>query len=208
MEKSNIKKMDYKYLKDIGLKEEDINQISVLINQGIKEQLYTKTKIPYHNIKHIEKVMIYCVWILNKQNNPKLFSNKELLLLAALYHDAGRSKGASNKNHGIVGAEIAREKLVNTLGHKNLDIIELLIKTHATKSDQVDFTDKNFEDKERDIIQELSNILKDADALDRNRIKLFKFAQCKQKFLRTKEAQAIFLQSNELLNKYETAYKL
>ena len=52
-------------------------------------------------------------------------------------------------------------------------------------------------------IQILSNILKDADALDRNRIKVFKFAQCNPNYLRTNEAKEIYYISNIFLKKYK-----
>lgn len=207
MEKSNIQKINRKYLANLGFNENDIERVVTLVNQGIKEKLYTKTKVPYHNLKHIERVMIYCLWILNIKND-ELKDSKDLLLLASLYHDAGRSKGATNKNHGIVGAQIAHERLKNKVDAKNLDIIELLIKTHATKSDVVDFEDKKFTEQEKKKIQILSDILKDADALDRNRIKLFKFAQCKIEFLRTKEAKEIYSKSSKFLKKYEEATRL
>lgn len=195
---------EYRYLKDLGLKEEDLIKVDNLVNQGIEEKLYAKSKIPYHDIKHIERVMIYCIWILNlKEKNAELLPYKDLLLLSALYHDSGRCRGASNKKHGIVGAEIARDKLSNKIDSKSLDIIKLLIKTHATKIDLVNFEDKKFTEVEKKNIQNLSNILKDADALDRNRIKLFKFAQCKPDFLRTKEAKEIYPKSNDFLKKYE-----
>lgn len=92
--------------------------------------------------------------------NGEVLDDKELLLLAALYHDSGRSKGASNKMHGVVGAQIARSKLSKTLDEKILDIIEFLIATHASKIDKVDFKNKEFSEKEKKNIQALSDILK------------------------------------------------
>lgn len=206
MEKSYIKNMDRKYLIDLDFTENDIERVNSLVNQGINEHLYTKTMIPYHNMKHIEKVLMYSIWILNlKEKNGEILDDKELLLLAALYHDSGRSKGASNKMHGIVGAQIARTKLGENLDEKSLDIIEFLIETHASKIDKVDFKNKKFSEKEKENIQVLSDILKDADALDRNRIKLFSFAKCKIEYLRTKEAKGIYPKSNIFLQKYEQA---
>lgn len=208
MEKSYIKTIDSKYLEDIGITNEQIEKVSSLVNQGIEEHLYSKSLVPYHNIKHIERVIMYAIWILNlKKAKGEKLSNTELLLWASLYHDSGRSLRVSNKSHGVVGAQIAREKLKNKFEEKDLDVIEFLIETHAKKTNLVDFKNKNFSDKEKENIQILSDILKDADALDRNRIKLFSFAQCKVEYLRTKEAKEIYKQSDTLLKKYEETIK-
>lgn len=197
MRKSNIKNIDINYLTEIGFTEEQINIVFDLINRGIKEKLYTKNFVPYHNIEHIIRVICYSIWILNKQaNNGKILKNKELLLYSALYHDCGRSLKVSNKMHGIISARIAKEKLKKDYNDKELNIIEILIETHAKPNDKVDFKNYNFSENERKNIQELSNILKDADALDRNRIKLFKFAQCDPKYLRTDEAKEIYNMSS------------
>lgn len=200
MRKNNIKNIDVDYLTEIGFTEEQINIVFDLINRGIKEKLYTKYFIPYHSLEHIIRVICYSIWILNKKaSNGEKLKNKELLLYSALYHDCGRSLIVFNKTHGIISARIAKEKLKKDYDDKELNIIEILIETHAKTTDNVDFKNYDFSENERKNIQELSNILKDADALDRNRIKLFKFAQCNPKYLRTDEAKEIYYMSNLFL---------
>lgn len=202
MEKSCIKLMNKKYLDKIGIKSIQISKIEELVKRVINEKLYTKTLVPYHNIKHIEKVLIYSYLILNKKKlNGEKVNNEEILLYAALYHDCGR-RYALSKNHGIVGAKIAREKLKDTFDEKTINSICLLIETHAIVEDEVNFKDYDYTKEEKNNIQILSNILKDSDALDRNRIKLFKFAQCNPKFLRTKEAKEIYKISDSVFNEY------
>lgn len=170
------------------------------------EQLYTKIHFPYHNIEHIERVLCYCIWILNKKiNKGEDLKNTDILLYSALYHDCGRNLFVSNKMHGIIGAQLARKKLKNDFDNMNLNSIELLIETHAKPNDIIDFKNYNFNDIEKENLQILSNILKDADALDRNRIKIFKFANCNPNYLRTKEAKEIYTISNIFLQKYEEA---
>lgn len=206
VEKSNIKNIDTSYLKNINFKENQINQIYDLVNKSIKEQIYTKIHFPYHNLEHIERVLCYSFWILNmKISNGELIKNIDILLYSALYHDCGRSFFVTNKMHGIVGAKIAREKLKKDFNDKDLNMIELLIETHAKPDDIVDFKNYKFSKKEKENIQILSNILKDADALDRNRIKLFKFAQCNPHYLRTNEAKEIYNISDVFLENYEKA---
>ncbi len=206
MEKSNIKNMDFNYLIEIGFKKNQISLICDLVNRGIVEQLYTKIHFPYHNIEHIERVLCYCIWILNKKiNKGEDLKNTDILLYSALYHDCGRNLFVSNKMHGIIGAQLARKKLKNDFDNMNLNSIELLIETHAKPNDIIDFKNYNFNDIEKENLQILSNILKDADALDRNRIKIFKFANCNPNYLRTKEAKEIYTISNIFLQKYEEA---
>ncbi len=206
VEKSIIKNIDINYLNSIGFKKNQISLINELIEKVIEDQIYTKNHVPYHNIGHIERVLCYCIWILNmKKSRGKFLENTDILLYAALYHDCGRSLIVSNKKHGIVGAKIAKEKLKNDFNKKDLNAIELLIETHAKPNDIVDFKSYKFIKSEKENIQALSNILKDADALDRNRIKLFKFAECNPNYLRTSEAKEIYHISNIFLKKYEEA---
>lgn len=206
MEKSYIKNMDIHYVSSIGFSEEQIQFIFKLVNRGIQEKLYVNSHVPYHNLKHIERVLCYCMWILNqKKNNGEILENQDILFYSALYHDCGRSLLVSNKMHGIVGAQIAKEKLKDTFDSKKVIGICLLIETHASRVDEVDFKNITFSKEEKENIQILSNILKDADALDRNRIKLFKFAQCNPNFLKTKEAKEIYLQSDTFYLKYQDA---
>lgn len=206
VEKSIIKNIDINYLNSIGFKKNQISLINDLIDKVIEDQIYTKNHVPYHNIEHIERVLCYCIWILNmKISKGNFLENTDILLYAALYHDCGRSLIVSNKKHGIVGAKIAKEKLKNDFNKKDLNAIELLIETHAKPNDIVDFKSYKFIKSEKENIQALSNILKDADALDRNRIKLFKFAECNPNYLRTSEAKEIYHISNIFLKKYEEA---
>lgn len=206
MERSHINEISFNYLSKISFEKEQVSLVKNLIDLGIKEKLYTKNHVPYHNIGHIERVICYCIWILNKKrDNGEVLGNTEVLLYAALFHDSGRNFKTSNKLHGIAGAKIAKEKLKDKFDLKNLNAIELLIETHAKVENIVDFKDYNFNEEEKKNLQILSNILKDADALDRNRIKLFKFAQCKSEFLRTNEAKEIYYNSDLFLKMYENS---
>lgn len=208
MEKSSIKNIDINYLNSIGFKKNQIDLIYDLIHRVIEEQIYTKIHFPYHNIEHIERVLCYCIWILNmKISKGEFLKNTDILLYAALYHDCGRSLIVSNKKHGIVGAKIAKEKLKRNFNDKDLNSIGLLIETHAKPNDIVDFKNYKFTENEKENIQILSNILKDADALDRNRIKVFKFAQCNPNYLRTNEAKDIYNNSDLFYFYYKDAVK-
>lgn len=208
MEKSYIKRMELKYLYSLDINKKEIDEIYNLVNEGIEKKLYAKKLIPYHNIYHIERVLIYC-YLITKSIEKEGFrlENKEYLYKAALYHDCGRSLNPFAENHGILGAKRMHEILKDEYDEKGLKVLELLIETHAIKDDIVDYKGYPFTHQEKANIQMLSNILKDADALDRNRIRLFSFAQCKVEYLRTKEAKEIYLKSDELYSKYMQAMK-
>lgn len=207
MEKSYVKYMDFDYLTNIGFSKNQIDMVNKLTDKAINQRLYSNTKIPYHNIKHIERVIMYSIWILNeKEKKGELLENRDVLLLAALYHDCGRNS-VFNKMHGIIGAKIARDKLRNTMNYKIINSICLLIETHAVSSDRVNFNNYNYTLKEKKNIQTLSDILKDADALDRNRIKLFPFLKCNVNKLRTLEAKDIYNNSDLFYFKYKDAVK-
>ena len=200
--------MELKYLYDIGLNKDHIDLVDHLVKEGIDKKLYTNSTIPYHNLRHAERVIIYSLWLIHElESVGTIVDNKELLIKAALYHDCGRTWNVFAENHGISGAKKARVILKDELNEKSLNVLELLIENHAQKQDEVNFKNYEFTENERRNIQLLSNILKDADALDRNRIRLFTFARCKVEYLRTKEAKEIYLKSDEFYQKYLKATK-
>ncbi|MCX4364316.1 MAG: HD domain-containing protein [Bacilli bacterium] len=208
MEKSYIKRMELKYLYDIGINKNQIDLVAKLVNEGIEKKLYTNSTIPYHSLNHAERVIIYSLWIIHElEKNGISVANQEIVLKSALYHDCGRTWNIFGENHGILGAKKARLILKDEVDDKTLNIIELLIETHAQKENKVNFKNYEFTDEEKKNIQLLSDILKDADALDRNRIKLFSFARCKEEYLRTEAAKKIYLMSNEFYDKYIEATK-
>lgn len=209
MEKSYIKKMNQDYLFSLGFTTNQINLIENLINHAIKEKLYTKTKVLYHDLTHIERVLIYVMWILNeKLKNGIKLNNKEILFCASLYHDSGKTIGASEEKHGLVGAKVAYEKLKDKIDDKDLNSIELLIETHAVVDNKVYFRSYEYSVSEKENIQMLSDILKDADALDRNRLKLYPYDMCKIEYLRNNEAKEIYYYTDELYDQYSRAMKL
>lgn len=206
MEKSYIKSMDYMYLESIGINKEQLNEISSMIQIAINENLYTNTLDFKHDLKHIERVMIYVQWIINeKEKNGEIVENQNLLKLAVLYHDIGKSINASNELHGVIGSQEFRKKKQGILDKKYIDKICVLIETHASENDAV-YMD-GISDKELENLQILSDILKDADALDRNRLNYpAPIGTCDEKKLRTTESKKILKDSDTLLKEYMDSY--
>lgn len=206
METSYIEVMNKDYLLNLGFQPEQLNFISELVKKGIQEKLYTNTKDFKHDLKHIERVLTYVQWILNeKKKNGKVIENQELLFYATLYHDIGKTIGASNKEHGKVGSQEVYKYLEDALDKKSIKIVSSLIKTHASEDDRVEFSE-DFSEEEKKRIQELSDILKDADALDRNRLNYpAPMGVCDVNKLRTQEARKILKFSDQFLEEYNKA---
>lgn len=206
MEKSYIEKINQNYLYHLGFTQKQIENIKSFVDRGIEEKLYTHCKVPFHNMKHIEKVLMYAQWIINdKKKKNEIIENQNILFLACLYHDYGRSLGTSNKMHGIVGAKETAKKLEGTLSEKDIVTIELLIETHASRNVKVDFKDIVLTEKEKAEIQKLSDILKDADALDRDRFYPIPLVTCNSNYLRTDEAKNIHIVSKYFQKEYKKA---
>ena len=207
MEKSVISTMNYEYLINLGLKEGQIPFIESLIQRAISEKLYTNTKDFYHDLKHIERVITYVLLIINeKEKNKEIIENKNLLILSALYHDIGRTIGSSNQEHGIIGAQEVTKYLETTLSPQEIDVIKRLIITHAQEEDEVRLDDTSYTEEEKKNIQLLSDILKDADALDRNRLNYPPpLGTCDINKLRTQEAKKLFSKTADFLFQYMTA---
>ena len=206
METSYIEVMNKDYLLNLGFQPEQLNFISELVKKGIQEKLYTNTKDFKHDLKHIERVLTYVQWILNeKKKNGEVIENQELLFYATLYHDIGKTIGASNKEHGKVGSQEVYKYLEDALDEKSIKIVSSLIKTHASEDDRVEFSE-DFSEDEKKRIQELSDILKDADALDRNRLNYpAPMGVCDVNKLRTQEARKILKFSDQFLEEYNKA---
>ena len=191
---------------NLGFLPEQLNFISELVKKGIQEKLYTNTKDFKHDLKHIERVLIYVQWILNeKKKNGEVIENLELLFNATLYHDIGKTIGATNEEHGKIGSQEVYKYLENTLDEKSMKIVSSLIKTHASENEIVELSGE-FSEEEKRKIQELSDILKDADALDRNRLNYpVPMGVCDENKLRTKEARKILKFSDQFLEEYNKA---
>ncbi len=199
-ERSYIALFSSELLAKYGLALDDQEIISSFVKRGIDERLYTDTKDYYHDLKHVEKVLTYTKMISNRLKTP---INTNLLMCASLYHDIGKTVGASNQEHGEVGATRFEQMMKGKMSDKDIKVVSLLIKQHASESDTITFTDDTFSDAEKKEIQLMSDILKDADALDRNRLNYpAPMGTCDINRLRTPEAREVYSLSDSLYQDY------
>jgi HD superfamily phosphodiesterase len=100
-----------------------------------------------HTFRHAIRVCLFCFEIAKneKLNNEQML----ILLISALCHDIGRKNNSNDKEHGKKSIEILKECLLS-----NLDTISNLMVNHCLRDNKTYL---------------LLSILKDADALDRQR---------------------------------------
>lgn len=137
-----------------------------------------------HSLNHIRKVVMFS-GILAKNENLSSDETK-ILLAAAAFHDSGRAGSeGENNNHAIASARQVKEYFdknpSNPFGitSENISIIQAVIEYHEHEEQEKGVTDKeelhqlsckySIDFDEFDSLQKISELLKDADALDRAR---------------------------------------
>lgn len=134
------------------------------INEGLK----------VHSQRHIKDVVLFSGLI-----GQQVLSNPEdvkLLLFAAKYHDVARTYDG-NEEHAKPSANVAKEKLKGVCSLEELAIITTAIEYHEVdrkdpSSDEIFkyiATKNGVSDDQLDRTRAISEVLKDADALDRTR---------------------------------------
>lgn len=138
----------------------------------------------YHSLSHIQKVIIFS-GILAKNENLNT-EETEILLASAAFHDSGRDgKERENDNHALASArqvkEYFEENPNNPFGitPENISMIQAVIEYHEHKEREKGVTDNeklsnlsyiyNIDYEKFESLVKISNLLKDADALDRAR---------------------------------------
>ena len=182
MEKNYISKMNQDMLLNIGLTKNDIINIENFINIAIQNNLYTNTPNFQYDLKHIERVLIYCSLITNKMRSNGENIDSTPLMIAALYHDI-------DKNSKINKQELW-QRTNDILDEKTVHIIQSIIGANSNETGEVNI---NLSPDEKYIIQKMADILNDADALDINRLNYPPpIGTCNIEQLKTKEAKEIY----------------
>lgn len=116
-----------------------------------------------HGIKHVERVLFHCV---NLANLNKLSDEqKNVLYIAAVYHDIGRESDGPDATHGYKSyAKLEELGLLKLMAVDEQRTIKFIIENHCIEdSDKLNIpTNSN--------CKYLLDLFKDADALDRVRI--------------------------------------
>lgn len=172
----------------------------------VRRELFVDDEV--HGISHNERVcLLACVIAIKEGLDAR---SLRILLEAAKYHDIGRKdRSGPTGEHGIRSARIIEEKradLVPDFNDEEVRILKALAIGHNT-------ADKKMEDVIRENgvydvphAKKLLTILKDADALDRVRLK--RFGKLREEFLRTETSKELVPVATALYEKYNETREL
>lgn len=165
-------------------------------NNIYEEELY---KSEVHGIKHNERVMLLGFFIGNRLR----LSNEEmrLLLYGCMYHDIGRENDLEDRSHGYRGSKKI-ENLIPDFDNYQKDFLEIMITLHSIDDYNFEKLSKYYciKEKDKQTLERLCKILKDADALDRVRLQS---NDLDTSFLRFQISKCLLLASCELNYNYE-----
>lgn len=169
------------------------------ILSNIKSKYFTDEEL--HDITHNERVTFLAMFLAEKENLSD--TDLKLLLKAALYHDIGRVS-AKGKEHGRESAKIIennRKELAENLNDYEVNVLKFLCTIHSNPDDYYDQILKEYNLNESSELRKMTNILKDADALDRVRLK--RFGIINPELLRMPQSKKLIESSERLLVRYK-----
>lgn len=122
-----------------------------------------------HSIGHIRRVLFYSLILSNDLNLTK--EGTKILIQCAMLHDIGRTDDDIDDNHGKKSVDKINELNLNPLklNASQLKIFKQIIANHSFRDD-LGIKNLKREFKDENVIK-LYKVFKDADALDRVRIK-------------------------------------
>lgn len=152
--------------KDLAVLEEKLEQF------GFLSQVYTEdlqsNRIRGHDAMHALRTMLLAEILYDARHPDESFgSNQQALVLAAAYHDTGRSQDGDEFLHSNASCERFRKAGYGE--SERAKLAEFLIRFHETESPLPhSILEAEFPEKEV-VVEELLAIFQDADALDRLR---------------------------------------
>jgi len=123
-----------------------------------------------HGINHNIKVMIYSLYLAHTLRLPS--NDIDLLMNASKYHDTGRINDKEDDKHGLRSAEKTNEILGSS--YTDINMLKAIMELHSIDDKKYahNIAEKyNITDFNRFVT--LYSVLKDADALDRIRLKYY-----------------------------------
>lgn len=147
-----------------------------------------------HALGHTKRVLFLSLVIAYLEKYCE--EDRNILGLASIYHDIGRSNDGYDPDHGIASYDkLISQKLLESIDHQEQEILKFLVQNHAIP-DQSAYRKINrydLSDVERTL--RLYDAFKDADGLDRVRIK-----DLNPEYLRTRAAHRLLLLTHQLYN--------
>lgn len=186
MAKHNAKFNGYNCIK------KELNQMNFSINYN----LFIKSDI--HSKSHCEIVAILSLLMAYRLGGIKE-EDVNLLKIASLYHDIGRTNDTEDAFHGFASFKKLKDAgMLKNYSEEQCKIIQFLMAGHAWHDNKLKmlFQKIGINENQEKRIFDLLAILKDADAIDRLRLK----DNLKFSFLRNKELCAELLKVDMVLN--------
>lgn len=135
------------------------------LNQGI------------HGINHLLRVLLFALLICE---SLKISSHhRNIVSIAALYHDIGRKNDDADLTHGLLSWRKAQKYISEDFSKNDLNIIKYIIENHCIPDEVALDNVKAYNISNKFEAQILLNIVKDADSLDIMRLGVFE-----EKYLR------------------------
>ncbi len=165
-----------------GLSDDEKDSIYNAIRNISNTPYYDMNK--YHSLSHIQKVIMFS-GILAKNENLSA-EETEILLASAAFHDSGRDGAeGENDNHAIASAKQVKEYFESNpnnpfgITSENISMVQAVIEYHEHREQEKGVTDRrklddlsykyNIDYDKFTSLAKVSELLKDADALDRAR---------------------------------------
>lgn len=200
-----IVKPDYNIVnKHIDLTIEDIEKINRALSSIKTGSLYD-SKI--HGLYHSEKVFLFAYIIAKDEKLDPV--DLQIITDAALYHDIGRINDCEDTLHGLCSANKVSSIINNPIykDGENLNLLKAIIDGHSVNDNRRDYFIEDYEITEKDRYYKLYNILKDADALDRNRFYSYSDCFLDERYLRTDMSKKLIGLSKEINDLYKEKMK-
>lgn len=191
------------------LDDEEIREYKEILDTLQVQKLYS-SKI--HGEYHSEKVGLFAYILANRYELDEV--DKQIIMDAAFYHDIGRQSDINETWHGLASANIIDRVITSPIyqDEDNLELLRAICEAHsrADKDDELTFSYHldydNINDERVEALRKrfnrLNAILKDADALDRNRFSDGYNFGLNEKYLRLEHSKRLVVLSREINEMY------
>ena len=166
------------------------------VMSDFKEEFFIDDNI--HGISHNERVALLACYIGIQEglNDEEL----RLVLEAAKYHDIGRGFEGNHGQYSAIVIDRNKEHIFPNLSDDEINTIKALCNAHSVDDNRYIEIAKLYGIENIEKFKKLLDIVKDADALDR--VRLPRFGQLEEKYLRTETSKRIIDFSKELFREY------
>ena len=125
---------------------------------------------PVHGISHTKRVTFLAEALCSLDRVPEEY--RRLIIKAAELHDIGRKSDLIDSDHGLAGKlKIEKYNLLSKYSKRSQEIIKFAVECHSLSKKEVNQRLEKLPKKDRKDFELVLNYLKDADKLDRARIK-------------------------------------